>query len=225
MSQKATFPDMNQNKIDKLAKTIWDYHHLNHQLKKAACIFVLGSHDTRVAEYAADLFLKGYAPNIIFSGGLGNLTKDIFQKPEAEVFADIAMKRGVPQEKILIENRSTNTGENVEFTKKLLAEKGLNFNSFILVQKPYMERRTFATFKKIWSRKKIIVTSPQISFDDYYNDQIPKNEVISIMIGDLQRIKIYPGRGFQIFQEIPVDVWDAYEKLVDLGYTKHLIKD
>jgi len=225
MSQKATFPDMNQNKIDKLAKTIWDYHHLNHQLKKAACIFVLGSHDTRVAEYAADLFLKGYAPNIIFSGGLGNLTKDIFQKPEADIFADIAIKRGVPQEKILIENRSTNTGENVEFTKKLLAEKGLNFNSFILVQKPYMERRTFATFKKIWSRKKIIVTSPQISFDDYYNDQIPKNEVISIMIGDLQRIKIYPGRGFQIFQKIPVDVWDAYEKLVDLGYTKHLIKD
>src|SRR3989338_5227466 len=140
---------MENETTDELAKIIWDYHHLNHKLEKADCIFVLGSHDTRVAEYAADLFLKGFSPYIIFSGGLGSLTKDIFQKPEADIFAEIAIKRGVPPEKILIENKSSNTGENVEFTKKLLDEKGLNFNSFILVQKPYMERRTFATFKKI----------------------------------------------------------------------------
>ncbi len=216
---------MDNTYIDKLAKIIWDYHHLNHQLKKADCIFVLGSHDTRVAEYASDLFLQGYAPYIIFSGGLGNLTKDIFQKPEAEIFSDIAVKCGVPPDKILIENKSTNTGENVEFTKELLVEKGLDFNSFILVQKPYMERRTLATFKKIWPEKNFIVTSPQVSFDDYSNDEISKDKVINIMVGDLQRIKIYPMRGFQIFQEIPNEVWNAYEKLIELGYTKHLIKE
>jgi len=213
------------NKIDELAQIIWDYHHLNHKLEKADCLFVLGSHDTRVAEYAADLFLRGYAPFIIFSGGLGNLTKDIFQKPEADIFADIAIKRGVPSEKILIENKSTNTGENVEFTKKLLDEKGLKFNTFILVQKPYMERRTFATFKKVWPEKNFIVTSPPISFKDYSNEEISKDKVINIMVGDLQRIKIYPERGFQIFQEIPPNVWSVYEKLVELGYTKHLVKE
>ena len=216
---------MNQNEIDKLAKIIWDYHHLNHQLEKADCIFVLGSHDMRVAEYAADLFLQGYAPYIIFSGGLGSLTKDTFSKPEADIFADIAKKRGVPPEKILIENKSTNTGENVGFTKKLLDEKGLKFNSFILVQKPYMERRTFATFKKVWPEKNFIVTSPPISFKDYPNEEISKDKVINIMVGDLQRIKIYPQRGFQIFQEIPPNVWSVYEKLVELGYTEHLVKE
>lgn len=216
---------MNKTETDKLAKIIWDYHHLNHKIEKADCIFVLGSHDTRVAEYAADLFLKGYAPYIIFSGGFGNLTKDIFQKPEADIFAEIAVKRGVPPGKILIENKSSNTGENVEFTKKLLDEKGLKFNTFILVQKPYMERRTLATFKKVWPEKNFIVTSPQISFEDYPNDEISKNKVINIMVGDLQRIKLYPGLGFQIFQEIPPNVWLAYEKLVELGYTKHLVKE
>lgn len=216
---------MNQNKTDKLAKIIWDYHHLNHQLKKSDCIFVLGSHDTRIAEYAADLFLQGYAPYIIFSGGFGNLTKDIFQKSEAEIFADIAVKCGIPPEKILVENKSSNTGENVEFTKRLLAEKGLDFNSFILVQKPYMERRTYATFKKVWPEKNFIVTSPPISFEDYPNGEVSKDKVINIMVGDLQRIKIYPERGFQIFQEIPPNVWSAYEKLVELGYTKHLVKE
>lgn len=216
---------MNQNEIDKFAKIIWDYHHLNHKVEKADCIFVLGSHDTRVAEYAADLFLKGYAPYIIFSGGLGNLTKDIFQKPEADIFAEIAIKKGVPPEKVLIENKSTNTGENVEFTKRLLDEKGLKFNTFVLVQKPYMERRTYATFKKVWPEKNFIVTSPPISFEDYPNEEILKDKVINIMVGDLQRIKTYPGRGFQIFQEIPPNVWSAYEKLVKLGYTKHLVKE
>jgi len=216
---------MNSSEVDTLAKVIWDYHHLNHQLKKADCIFVLGSHDTRVAEYAADLFLQGYAPYIIFSGGFGNLTTGVFEKSEAEIFADIAKKKGVPKNKILIENKSTNTGENVQFTKQLLKDKGLDFNSFILVQKPYMERRTYVTFKKVWPEKEFTVTSPQVYFEDYPNDEIPKEKVINIMVGDLQRIKIYPAKGFQIPQEIPDSVWQAYEDLVKAGFTKHLVKE
>jgi uncharacterized SAM-binding protein YcdF (DUF218 family) len=222
---KASTISMDQEEIDILAKAIWDYHHVNHQLKKADCLFVLGSHDTRVAECAADLFLEGLAPYIIFSGGLGRLTIDIFKKPEAEIFADIAVSKGVPRDKIIIENKSTNTGENVLFTKELLKQRGLDFNSFILVQKPYMERRTYATFKKIWPEKDFIVTSPQISFTDYSNDKISKEKVINIMVGDLQRIKIYPKLGFQIFQEIPDNVWRAYEKLVEYGFNANLIRD
>ena len=216
---------MSQEEIDALAKTIWDYHHMNHQLKKADCIFVLGSLDTRVAEYAADLFLQGLAPYIIFSGGLGSLTTNIFKKPEAEIFADIAITKGVPEDKIIIENKSTNTGENVLFTKEILKQRGLDLHSFILVQKPYMERRTYATFKKIWPEKEFIVTSPQINFEDYPNNEISNKMVINIMVGDLQRIKVYPERGFQIYQEIPKNVWEAYEKLVKCGFISHLIKD
>ena len=209
--------------VDTLAKILWDYLHVNHQLKKADSIFVLCSHDTRVAEYAAGLFLQGYAPYLIFSGGFGVLTQALFSKPEAEVFADIAIQRGVPKDKILIENQSTNTGQNVEFTKKLMAEKGLNFETFILVQKPYMERRTYATFKKVWPEKEFIVTSPPIPYEEYFNSEIPKDRVLNIMVGDMQRIKVYPEKGFQIPQEIPKEVLGAYEKLVAMGYTKHLI--
>jgi uncharacterized SAM-binding protein YcdF (DUF218 family) len=216
---------MDNEEIDKLAKIIWDYHHLNHRLKKADCIFVLGSHDTRVAEYAADLFSQGWAPYIIFSGGLGNLTAGIFEKPEAELFAEIAIERGVPATSILIENKSTNTGENIKFTQVLLKQKGLDFHTFILVQKPYMERRTYATFKKVWPEPDIIVTSPQLSFAEYLGEYYTRDYVINVMVGDLQRIKIYPGKGFQIFQESPAEVWAAYEKLVSLGFTKHLVKD
>ncbi len=56
---------------------------------------------------------------------------------------------------ILIEKNSTNTGENVQFTRKLLAEHGLDPQKFIVVQKPYMERRAFATFLRYWPEKEV----------------------------------------------------------------------
>ena len=211
--------------ITLLAQKLWDYHHMNHTLVKADCILALGSHDLRVAERAADLYLEGWAPLIIMSGGLGNLTQNIWTEPEADKFAAVAVQRGVPEKDILIENRSTNTGENILFTQQLLEKKGLAINDFILVQKPYMERRSYATFKKHWPEKNLLVTSPQISFEDYPTDIIPIEKVINIMTGDLQRIKIYPSKGFQIYQAIPAEIWHAFEKLVSFGFNKHLIKE
>ena len=216
---------MNQSEINELAKKLWNYHHVNHYLKKSDCILALGSHDLRVAERAAELYLQGYAPLVIMSGGLGNFTKDMWTEKEADQFAAIAIRKGVPEKNILIENRSTNTGENILFTQKLLEEKELNPQSFIVVQKPYMERRPYATFKKHWPDKKLVVTSPQISFEEYPTDEITMERVINIMVGDLQRIKKYPEMGFQIYQDIPADVWNACKSLIALGFDKHLMKD
>lgn len=207
-----------------LAKLLWDYHHMHHELEKAACILALGSHDLRVADRAAELYLQGWAPLVIFSGGLGNLTLGMWTESEADKFARIAIDAGVPPHAILVENRSTNTGENIQFTQKLLEEQGLDINHFIVVQKPYMERRSYATFKKHWPEKQLTVTSPQFSFDDYPTAEIPLERVINIMVGDLQRIKYYPEKGFQIYQEIPAGVWQACERLIALGYDKHLMK-
>jgi uncharacterized SAM-binding protein YcdF (DUF218 family) len=208
-----------------LAKTLWNYHQMNHVLAKSDCILALGSHDLRVAERVAELYHQGLAPLVIMSGGLGNFTQEIWTESEADKFAKIAIEKGVPPEAILIENKSTNTGENILFTQKLLAEKELNPQSFIVVQKPYMERRSYATFKKHWPDKNLSVTSPQISFETYPTDEIPLERVIHIMVGDLQRIKYYPEKGFQIYQEIPPDVWQAYEKLIAAGFDKHLMKE
>ena len=208
-----------------LAKKLWDYHHMHHALEKSGCILALGSHDLRVAERAAQLYLDGWAPMIIFSGGLGNFTKEMWTEPEADQFAAIAIKMGVPEGSIFIENKSTNTGENILFTQQLLAEKNIDLQSFIVVQKPYMERRSYATFKQYWPGKKLVVTSPQIPFEAYPTEEIPAEKVIHIMVGDLQRIKLYPEKGYQVYQEIPVDVWNAYEQLITAGFDGHLMKE
>ena len=213
--------------IRPLVEKLWNYHQLFHELAPADAILVLCSHDSRVAERGAQVFLEGWAPLLIFSGGLGTITRQLWDQPEANLFAGIAIGMGVPDDRILIENKSTNTGENVLFTKRLLAERGLHAEKFIVVQKPYMERRSYATFKKVWPEKELIVTSPRTSLDDYLsrysNNALTSDDVISIMVGDLQRIRVYPERGFQIPQEIPDDVWQAYEALVRAGYDSRLI--
>ena len=152
----------------------------------------------------------------------------MWTEPEADRFAAVAEGMGVPRASILTENRSTNTGENITFTKQMLAERGLDPQSFIVVQKPYMERRSFATFRKLWPEKRLVVTSPRVTLDEYLdrysNEALSTADVVSIMVGDLQRVKLYGENGFQIPQEIPADVWEAFEALVAAGYDSRLVR-
>tara|TARA_Y100001956_G_C4127480_1_gene191116 strand:+ start:2131 stop:2730 length:600 start_codon:yes stop_codon:yes gene_type:complete len=191
---------------------------LGHDLHKADCIFVLGSNDLRVAEYAAKLYLEGWANTLIFSGGVGRLTEGVFDQTEAETFAAIARDMGVPNKSIIIENKATNTGENVKFTSELLEQLGYEFKSFILVQKPYMERRTYATFLKQWPGyiEQLCVTSPKTGFSDYFNEEIELDTTVRAMLGDLERIKTYPALGFQIEQALPQSVEDSFIALQPL---------
>merc|ERR1719272_1883059 len=105
--------------------------HMGHDVRQHEWdgILCLCSSDIRVAGYAAQLHLQGLAKWLCFSGGFGtgphsgaNLLG--WTKPEAEVFAEEAVKFGVPREKIIVEPCATNTGENVKLSRHLLAERG-----------------------------------------------------------------------------------------------------
>ena len=209
------------SKVFESAVAIWNYHQMGHQLSVCDLIFVLGSHDLRVAERAAELYQQGLAPRVLMSGGFGNFTKGHFSKPEAELFAEVARENGVPDDCLLIEGRSTNTGENVQFSRELLEASGIAVSSVIAVQKPYMERRTFATIRKQWPGVSVCVTSPRISFENYLQGALTFDIVTNIMVGDLARIIEYPRLGFQIHQDVPSDILTAYQFLVSQGYDQH----
>lgn len=180
------------------------------------------SNDLRVAEHAANLYKQGYAPYILFSGGEGRFTEGLFEKSEAETFAELAKASGVPEEAILLETKSSNSGENVRFSEQLLIDKGLVFESFILVQKPFMERRALATFEKQWQGpySHLLVSSTGEAFFDYINEEMPLMLVLEALLEDFERIKRYPAKGFQTEQPLPDDVEAAYqyirEKLTSL---------
>jgi uncharacterized SAM-binding protein YcdF (DUF218 family) len=209
---------------DDLARILWDYMRLGHEPVPADVILVLGSNDVRVGEHGARLFLRRLAPIMVCSGNVGRLTAGTFEKSEAETFADAAVRLGVPREAILLEGRSTNTGENIDFSRALLAARGLRPSRIILVQKPYMERRAWATFKRRWPEPELQVTSPPIPYDQYPTPEIPRDLVIDILVGDVQRVRVYAEQGFQIPQPMPPEVWSAWEELVARGYTGHLVR-
>lgn len=210
--------------VDKASEVIWNYHLLNHQLERCELIWALGSLDLRVADRVAELWHEGMAPLVVMSGGLGNFTSGFFEKPEADLFAERAIELGVPEEVIFIENRSTNTGENVSFTRELLQSHGIPVSRVIAVQKPNMERRTFATIRKQWPDIEVRVTSPKLSIEDYCNEVVPREMLNHIMVGDLQRIMKYPELGFMIEQEVPSEVRSSFEFLVEQGFDGHLMK-
>ena len=201
---------------------------MHHDLKKSDAIFVLGNRDMRIADYAAKLYLDGWAP-ILICAGSGSIhnhkpgREKFIGTTEADVFAKIAINMGVPKESVIIENESQNTGENYKFVIDKLKEKSIDPERIIVVQKPYMERRAYATGKVWLPNVDIIMSSPPISFENYANDSMSQVQVINSLVGDIQRIKEYPQKGFQITQDIPKDIWEAYEYLIGQGYTEKMI--
>lgn len=207
----------------KLIQILWDYMSMNCKLKRSDCIIGLGTMDTNVANVAAELYLDGYADKLIFSGGLGKITHKLWTETEAEKFAKIAIEKGVPSKEIYLEKESTNTGDNFRFTKRLIENEKLNIKSCIVVCKPYDEKRVYAAFKKIMPKYEVIIYSEKISCEEYYKRN--GNEWVNVLVGDVQRMKIFYEKGWQIKMEIPKEVWEAYEILVKRGYDRFVFQD
>ncbi|HEY9470895.1 MAG TPA: YdcF family protein [Propionibacteriaceae bacterium] len=211
--------------VRELAKVLWDYHNVEYELpEKADFLLVTGSHDDRVAEHAADLMRHGIAPLAVTSGGYGKVTKDLRTEPEAERFKRIIVDAGVSADAVLVEPDATNTGDNIVRTRDLLDSYDMEVITAIIVTKPYMKRRALATAMKQWPEVRWWVSAPEITFDKYPNRDVPERQMIELMVGDLQRLEVYAGREFQVPQEIPTDVWDAYDALVALGYDQYVIQ-
>ena len=207
--------------IQDAVTVLWNHHRLRHALSPADGIVVFGSNDLRVAEHAADLHHRGLAPWVLFSGARGRMTAH-WKETEAEAMARTARHRGVPESAILVEPRATNTGENIRFSRALLAQRGLHPKRLIAVQKPYMERRTFAALAVQWPDAAFEVSSPDLGFDAYCTAEFPRRQVIEAVVGDFQRLIEYPKRGFASPQPLPPETLAAFDMLVRAGYTGQL---
>ena len=207
---------------------IWDYLCLRQPPQKADCIVGFGNFNTDIARRAAQLYLEGFAPKVLFTGGLGRNTEGLLPEPEAVRFAKVAMDCGVPEKDILIEDQSTNTKENIEFTRRLLEKADVPHNHILGVHQPFMERRIWAAMGVYWPELNFSVTSPQVTIPEYLararQQGVSENASISVIVGDFQRMDLYAKKGYQLYQEIPEQAWEAFRELVAMGYDKQLAK-
>jgi uncharacterized SAM-binding protein YcdF (DUF218 family) len=121
-----------------------------------------------------------------------------------------------------VETQATNTGQNLALTRDILAAADVPVQTVLLISKPYMERRAFATCRKVWPDVRPICTSEPISFDTYLSGIGDAKLVVDMLVGDLQRLIEYPALGFATAQKIPPEANRAYQRLVDAGYTSRM---
>lgn len=205
------------------AQLIWDYHQMRHQLRPVDVGIGLGSHDLGVATFAAQLYQRALFRTLVFTGANSRTTAARFPRGEAVQYREHTIGLGVPASDVLVEPRATNTGQNLVFTRELLAGRADPVGSVLLISKPYMERRAFATCQKVWPDVEVICASEPIELADYIDGIGNPRLVLDMLVGDLQRVIEYPALGFATEQEVSNNVRDAYERLVDAGYTSRLM--
>lgn len=217
-------PSRPQQKIDQDARIIYDFLSWHEKEDAHADILLIpGSHDLRVADHAAALFRKGRASWLVCSGGYGKITQDSFSKPEAQLFAERCIQQGVAPESIIQEPQATNTGENFTLSRLVLRKRGIQPRVGLIVCKPYMARRAWATGAKQWPDIRWMVDPAPIAFEDYAGPDTPREQLIELMVGDLQRMEVYARQGFQVPVAVPGPVKAAWTRLVQDGYDRYVI--
>ncbi|MEU4550617.1 YdcF family protein [Micromonospora violae] len=204
-------------------ETLWRYHDMRHELRPCDVGIGLGSHELGVAVIATRLFQAGLFPWIVFTGANAPTTVERFPRGEAVHYRDYAVEQGVPPEAVLVEPRATNTAENFEFSRALLAERQIPVKSVLIMSRPYQQRRAYATCKLMWPEVDVVCASNPLDLDDYVSSIGDPRRVVDMLVGDTQRIKVYAERGFAVPQEMPDEVRTAFERLVAAGYASRLI--
>ncbi|HLU49123.1 MAG TPA: YdcF family protein, partial [Planctomycetota bacterium] len=153
-----------------------------------------------------------------FSGGRGRLTRD-WPEPEAVAFARRASLLGLPDAAVLVEPDSTNTGENLRRSAALLEARGLSPRRWILVHKPYVERRVRATAARQVPEIEAYVTSPPVEYEEWPSPRFPWPLLLRSLVGTLERMIDYPRKGFQMPEPIPRAVLEAGRALALRGYS------
>ncbi|MGH3833554.1 MAG: YdcF family protein [Pseudonocardiaceae bacterium] len=202
---------------------LWDYHDMHHDLHPCDVGIGLGSHDPGVAIHIAELFHRAMFPLIVFTGANSPTTVGRFPRGEAVHYRDHAIELGVPPQAIRVEPTATNTGQNIEFTRRMLADEGIDVRSVLLVSRPYQQRRAFATCQKLWPDVDALCSSRPLPLNEYIASIGDTKRVINMLVGDTQRVTEYAKRGFAIEQETPPQVRDAYQRLIEAEFTDRLI--
>lgn len=157
------------------------------------------------------------------SGSSSPATVARFPRGEAVHYREQALELSVTDDAILVEPNAGNTGQKITLSREVLHAAGVEVSSLLLISKQYIERRAYATCRKLWPDAEVACASEPLEFDDYVDFIGDERLVVDMLVGDLQRVIEYPKLGFAIEQEVPGDVDDAYERLLRARFDSRLI--
>ena len=206
------------------ARQLWHYLRLGIPARPAECLLVFGGHDLGVAKRAAELYADGIASFIVVSGGSRAVPDGSDFATEADAIADVLLRRDIPKDAIVLERLASNTSENFWLSAELLRDLGMDPQTFLIVHKPYAERRTMATARRRWPARHVAVTSEQVSLDAYRAAEIPPARVLSMLAGEALRLESCAETGLiDLDEPVPDDLLDAAHALQAAGYDSRAV--
>ena len=150
-------------------KEVGDFVFLESEPERADIIFVPGNGYPQMAERAAELYKKGFAPLILpsgkysitagkFSGVLseGQKYNDIYET-EWDFLKSVLVRNGVPEEAVLKENQATYTWENAKFSRNVTDQSGLEIKKAIICCKTHHARRAFMYYQRAYPETEFLV--------------------------------------------------------------------
>ncbi|HET7538190.1 MAG TPA: YdcF family protein, partial [Candidatus Didemnitutus sp.] len=184
-----------------------------------------GVFDLSLPRYCADLYLRGHCRCIVFTGGIGAGTGNL-GGPEADAWR-VEVRRSHPElhdDVYILENRSTNTAENIGYTAEVLSRQtptrafGSGIKSALLVASPSRLRRVRLTMLKLQPAVRAFRSLPQVDFDrerELYEGH--GVDFIAHLVGELDRIETYPARGWIVAEPLPSEIAAAGKVLREAG--------
>lgn len=162
-------------------KKITDYIFLKSANQKADLALVFGTRHQEAINKVFELYRDGLVNKILVSGGINRVNGE----NEAKEMNDKLIKLGVKKDDIILENKSTNSLENVLFSKQVI-DQDFGFDKIkkiIAVVKYYHSRRALMTLKKHFPKTiKLMPVTYEIygfTIDNWFNNEIGKEKVLS----------------------------------------------
>lgn len=205
-------------------RVLWEYLCVESRLPARADAIVIGGAGAMIdsAERAAELYHAGVSQRIVVSGFANPYHRAT--ETEATLLGRQLQRLAVPKSAILFEHQAANTGENITRSAQLLAGAAIQAEDIILIHKPYMTRRFLATAEAQWPHPhpRLHVTSQPTTVEAYYRlYEVTYGSaamMLTLMLGDHERIKTYPIKGFSTPQPPSTSADTAWRALVARGF-------
>ena len=188
--------DLSPEEIEGITQTVFvtsDPH------PAADLLFIFGTStiDGEVLESVARACLQERFPKVLVTGLSGRLYSET-GKPVAHIMRDELMARGVPSEVILVQDRSTNTLEDVAFSLNVLEKHDISPESIAFLCKAHHSGRCLRTLRKFFPSQTLLSITylveyegVKISKEDWYQHEVSRGRVY----GEYLRIIEYTRRG------------------------------
>jgi hypothetical protein len=189
--------------------------------RRADVVIGFGHFDRKIPEQCADLVAGGIVDRVIFAGGSGVGSPGL-ELPESHFFRRVFRDRlpDFPDSSMVVEDRSTNTAENIVHCIELMSERppewrfGGGIRSAILVANAYRQRRVWLTCLVHLPGVQLYNCPPAVDYRTERAMFAERGEELNAhLVGEIDRLARYADRGWIVREPVPEGVLAAARRL------------